>query len=373
MRLHLFLRLHNSNNLIVEYTVKGLTPRLSSTASTNYLELFPHASTASHLFSAPQTANSPHRFEICTPTFATTNPQYGTTESKAFHFHSLDSATMAQVNIFVRKNDVSTLVRTMDERTISKCSKTIRELLKGQKGPAKAVTFTGVSPAPLNVVLSLIEKSGSNIYIKIHKEPLDRGVAIYQAAEALQIEPAQPQMHGFIIQFIAHNKLEPSWMVAVHLAFESRSDTSKAWTTMVHQMAWDFNNGKYEAEEAAALQEAARPYPTLLAAVDDRIKDLETRRANFNEASARFGGRPETTRKKLPGNRKINRTVAEHNANRWYEETSGLKEASEDTVAWALRDKPVFYPVTPKKAKKVKGNKGMEDDGKESWGGMDIE
>jgi len=288
-------------------------------------------------------------------------------------FSAICSFHMAQVKIYVTKNGTSTLVRTLPESLLSKCSRTIRNLLENQHGLEKEVHFTGISPAPLDFVLTEILKNGTKTYIRVHKEPLERAVAIFQAIEALAVEPPQPQVDGFIVQHIAHNQITPQGMVAVHLAYESRKETSKAWPTMVHQMSWDFTNGHYEADDAAALQNAADPYPTLLAAVDAKIKYLEQRRENFGEASARFGGQESGHSRGRQGSgpgrggrqgrtRRGIRGADSGAKQRWYEEVHGMRVASEATVQWALRSKPGSYYLGPPKKELKKQNRAPEQE-----------
>ncbi|KAK5173297.1 uncharacterized protein LTR77_001978 [Saxophila tyrrhenica] len=277
---------------------------------------------------------------------------------------------MCAVSVFHGKDGMLTQLRIMNEQLLSRCSCTARDLLQDQKGAEKAVTIFGVGSAPLNYVLEEIQRHGTDVYIKTHREPLDRAVAIFQAVEALAVDPAQPQVEGSIVQFIAHNKLEPRWMVAVHLAFESRIDSSKAWTTMVHQLAWDLNNGNYEAEEAAAPQKAASAHPSLHQAIDEKIENLENRRSNYDEASTKFAARKERIAEKQSRTRvrDIHQRVHDHNNQLRYEETHGMREASEATVEWALTSKPGSYYIgRPKKElKKQKRQAGKKVDEGES-------
>jgi hypothetical protein len=125
-------------------------------------------------------------------------------------------------------------------------------------------------------------------------------------------------------------------------------------------MAWDFTHGKYEVNEADALENAAKPYPELHQAVTAKIHDLERRQTNYNEASARWAARKAAKKEhkeqqqvaRVEQQRKafsINRRVADYHEQKHWEETHGMKEASESTVNWVKNSKGGSYYFGPPK------------------------
>ena len=237
-----------------------------------------------------------------------------------------------------------------DEALITKHSKTVRDALQtvNANQPVKDVYLEGASAGPLKYVLTEIKNRGSDIYLNMTGNPLDRCVAIYQAIEVLQVEPDQLQRtHGHIVQHIAHNPLTPADVKATWTVFESRTN-SKVYRTLIHHLAFDFVGGRYSTKEATALQNAASP--ALSTAVDARMEELEESRANTAASKAKKDDQKRS--------KEINRRVREFKEQEEYEESEGLRPASEETIRRAINERPGFTVVEPKRGKKGKNAAG---------------
>lgn len=115
---------------------------------------------------------------------------------------------MSVVHLYAEGADgASSLVDVLDERIIVAHSKTIRNAVAAMP-PAvtKDITITGAAPAALRFVTSYIKtlKRKEALHLQVRPLPLIKAIAIYQAVEALQVEPAQPHVEGHIIGYTSH-------------------------------------------------------------------------------------------------------------------------------------------------------------------------
>lgn len=262
---------------------------------------------------------------------------------------------MPAVEIYVLRDGTTTFLRKVDEAIVSKHSKTIRDVLASvpPKARGKYVTLSGAAPAAVDFVIQQIVNKGSKLKIKIGKLPLERAVAIYEAVETLQVEPRQAQVEGHIVGFVAHAKVSPTGLQAVHKVFFNRQQTSKAWDTLVHHVGRSFQRREdYTNEEFDQLANVIRQQPTLYTAINAKIADLQQRKANYDAVMAKKKAATEAWEA-----RKEARKAAAHEAaeasrqdreyrqrqqDRWWEEAHGLRPASEKTVDWILQEKVCY-------------------------------
>lgn len=173
-------------------------------------------------------------------------------------------------------------LETIDEDRIRAHSGLADQLLgpKPTEGEAplealtKTITLRGAAPAALKYILERIKKNKTTriLHVKVHDLGLPRAVAIYEAAELLQLQPHQPQIEGHIVGYISHNLVTPEEMIAVHRIFESRQNTSKTWRVLIHQIAWNLVHSRYTGQQADELVEACKvQYPDLYQAIDHKI------------------------------------------------------------------------------------------------------
>ncbi|KAI7157992.1 hypothetical protein KC349_g5159 [Hortaea werneckii] len=165
----------------------------------------------------------------------------------------------------------------MDQNRVRANSGTLDRLLGSLPVSEKhTVTLQGAAPAAFTYLFDRIrtKPKSQNLHIKVHDQPLAKAVAIYEAAEVLDIKPPQPHIAGFVVGYLSHNKITPNDMLVVHRGFYDRRETYKAWRVMVHQIAWYMATSKYTPDEAIELEKAAKQYPELVGAVDQKIDEL---------------------------------------------------------------------------------------------------
>lgn len=183
----------------------------------------------------------------------------------------------------------------VDEQRIRAHSVTIDDALGPQNGSLKqTVTLMGAAPGALKYILERIQKNkpGYALHIRVHDQGFLKAVAIYEAAEVLQLRPPQPHIEGHIIGYVSHAVVKPAEMIAVQRCFEGRQQTSKTWRVLVHQVAWNILHGKYEETEAIELKITASQYPSLVAAIDHRIlHDLQEKKAHHDYVLAKTAER----------------------------------------------------------------------------------
>ncbi|KAI7278292.1 hypothetical protein D0864_00043 [Hortaea werneckii] len=196
---------------------------------------------------------------------------------------------MAIVDIYLRTPTQHGKLTTLDQKRVRDNSGTLDRLLGSlPDSPKHTVTLQGAAPAALTFLLDRIrtKPKSQTLHIKVHDQPFAKAVAIYEAAEVLDIKPRQPHIAGFIVGYLSHNKVTPDDMLVVHKCFYDRRGTCKAWRVMVHQVAWWLATSKYTAEEAIELKTAATPYPELVDAVDRQIDELFPKKRELAERLA---------------------------------------------------------------------------------------
>ncbi|KAI7232816.1 hypothetical protein KC330_g5722 [Hortaea werneckii] len=182
---------------------------------------------------------------------------------------------MAIVDIYLRTPTQHGKLATMDQNRVRTNSGTLDRLL-GSLPASETVTLQGAAPAALTYLLDRIRTTpkSQELHIKVHDQPFPKAVAIYEAAEVLDIKPPQPHIAGFVVGYLSHNKITPADMLVVHKCFYDRRETYKAWRVMVHQVAWYMATSKDTPDEAFELESAAKQYPELVDAVDQKIDEL---------------------------------------------------------------------------------------------------
>ncbi|KAI6844139.1 hypothetical protein KC340_g2356 [Hortaea werneckii] len=209
---------------------------------------------------------------------------------------------MAIVDIYLRTPTQDGKLTTMDQNRVRANSGTLDRLLGSLPASEKhTVTLQGAAPAALTYLFDRIrtKPKSKELHIKVHDQPFAKAVAIYEAAEVLDIRPPQPHIAGFVVGYLSHNKLTPDDMLVVHKCFYDRRETYNAWRVMVHQVAWCISTSKYTAEEALELKGAAMQYPELVDAVDQKVDELFPHRREAAERLAAAEAEAEAERGKL--------------------------------------------------------------------------
>ncbi|KAK6443086.1 hypothetical protein LTR95_000603 [Oleoguttula sp. CCFEE 5521] len=182
---------------------------------------------------------------------------------------------MSSVQDFVQTPSNFGLVDTIDGDLIKRNSDLIRDLVDKQPKAVKyQVTLMGVAPAAVKHILhhiAAVPKTGK-LYLNVHHMSINQAIAIHEAAMLLRLKPEQPQLEGHIIGYASHNVPSPATMIIIHKVYKNAS--SRIWTTMVHNMCYNFVGEKIPDAQIDALQIAAKQYPDLMQAVDAKIEDL---------------------------------------------------------------------------------------------------
>lgn len=184
---------------------------------------------------------------------------------------------MSVVQLYLQTSTQFGSLDIIDEQRMRAHSLTVDNAL-GQPATSlkQSVTLNGAAPGALKYILERIKNNSKDkvLHIKVHDQGLMKAVAIYEAAELLQLQPAQPHIEGHIVGYISHALVTPEEMVAVHRCFESRVETSKVWRVLIHQTAWNILHQKYTEQQTIALQTTASQHPSLVAAIDNRIHNV---------------------------------------------------------------------------------------------------
>lgn len=191
---------------------------------------------------------------------------------------------MSTVQLFLQIATGPVLLDSIDEDRIRAHSSRVDDTL-GPKTttslPIKTVTLTGAAPGPLKYILERIKNNqqGRTLHIKVHDMPLPKVVAVFEAYDVLQVQPAQLQIENHIVGHISHHVTAPDEMVAVARCFYQRQETSRVWRVLIQQVGWNVVHGKYTSEQTEHLQKTAREaYPALENEVVEKIKELKAKK-----------------------------------------------------------------------------------------------
>lgn len=266
----------------------------------------------------------------------------------------------ALIDVYLTFAGKTALLKSVDETTLRRSSKVARAQLENIPTSANftRVYIVGTSPGPLRWVLDKARKFGTRLHVRVGDRKFPETIMLYEALEALQIEPAQPQVYKHLKGYISHAKMGPADMISAHQAFGHLGADSELWRMLVHHLAWDFVHKRVTQEEGEALVKECEKYPTLNAAVLTKMDSFEKREAAKAEREAKKEA-GKARKKALAEDRKriaeSNRRVREYKENRRWEETHGLREASKETVDYVMQRK-VCYKVIDRT------NKPAEDD-----------
>ena len=266
---------------------------------------------------------------------------------------------MPNANVYLTWNGQTRFLQAVDETVISRYSRVARNALQSQTVRPKRVDISDVSPGPLKFVIEKAVKHGNNVRIIVHDGSIPRAVMILQAINALDMEPAQPHVEQHIVGHISHERIKPDEMVAIHTAFGHEGVNNRIWRVMLHQIAWDSIHEKFTVDQKAALVEATKKLPDLDAALLQRAQYLARKKGNHEAAMAAKDRRLEAQaarerdRQARDDQRKFiaesNRRVREYKEHRWWEETHGMRPASEETIRYLREQKAYDFPVYPGK------------------------
>lgn len=236
----------------------------------------------------------------------------------------------ALVDVYLTHDGKTGLVKAVDEITLRKSSRVARHQLEtGPKVGFKRVDFAGTSGGPLFWLIDQMRKHGASLRIKAGDRKLSESIALFQATEAVQIQPPQPQLYKQLKWYISHEKMTPEDIAAIDKAFGQDGNDHELWCMGVHHLAWDFTHDRFTETEWHVLVEECEKHPKLNAAVLAKMDEITNREAAKAQKKARVEQKKQVA--------ESNRRVREFKETRHWEETHGLREASNNTVDWVMR------------------------------------
>lgn len=199
---------------------------------------------------------------------------------------------MSSIQIFHRAPDGDeTVVGVLDGDRIKAHSARVRALVAAQ--PPKIMyrfTFSGPTAESLKIVLDQINAlpRGQVLQIAVNTRNLVKAIDIHRAIECLQIEPDQGKIVGHLNGYLSHEILTAEEMVAVHLAYGTPGNKNhKTWSTMIHTIAYRWVGGDVPQSVADELKGAAMQHPTLDAALNAKVDELQAIKTSREEAIER--------------------------------------------------------------------------------------
>lgn len=195
---------------------------------------------------------------------------------------------MPSVKIFALTSSGASPVGTIDASLIARHSGTVREVIATM--PAQdsyELTIYGVAPAAARWIIDKIatHSGNSKLYLRVADLPLQQGIAIEEAIRAMRIEPAQPHVEGHILGYVSHNIVNANEMLTLHRAYSGITD-SRIYKALIHHLAYNMIGGEIGLAKIDELHEAAQQYPALVTAVEERLKELQVRKAQAERSKA---------------------------------------------------------------------------------------
>lgn len=201
---------------------------------------------------------------------------------------------MSSVQIWHRNDNYDrNLVSVIDGDRIRAHSGTIRaKMLRAPPRIIYRFTVHGASLAAFQYVLSYIERVKSNrtLFIPINHMCLPAAVDTHLALAFLEIEPWQDHVEGHINGYLSHSMTTPEEMELIRNAYgDAVNDENavgyKQVRTMINTTAFHDLYDHMSDERRMALRDVAAKYPSLKAAIDDRIGVLQKVKKNQDRAA----------------------------------------------------------------------------------------
>lgn len=115
-------------------------------------------------------------------------------------------------------------------------------------------------------------RDGSKTSFNIGNRSFTEAIELYEAVEAIQIEPKQWKLERDLKRYIAEQKLLPQDVAAIVRAF---GQGSSLWSHAVHHLAWWFLYNWETEEEYNALVVECENYSALNQAILAKMRDLQ--------------------------------------------------------------------------------------------------
>ena len=293
---------------------------------------------------------------------------------------------MSTISIYTTFMGRVSHVRTVEAAALMNVSCDARNTFAGQTGH-KQLDIVGIPPAALNSILTQAFQSGAKVRIDIANKGFINVVRLLQAIIALDLEPTQPHVEGFVVHQLANKKIEPAQMVLIDDAFGHLGAANKPWRVMVDQIAWDVrNNENHTGDEIKALSTEAQKHPALHSAIGIKVAELDQRKKEgLAKAAARKQAAEERKQQAhnnaqahAPQNRRRaeqKTRACEADEQYWFEEQKGLCQTSDETAEYMMKSKVGSYYFGPPKPWKQlkKPGQGAGQDGAKSGDGAGAE
>lgn len=246
------------------------------------------------------------------------------------------------------------------------------ELPKQEGAVPKVMVVNDVDLDILHYVLTAATYYGNRLRLNVFGRSMLDMVYILDVVEVLGLIPPQMQVESQLVHKLTHKDISTKVMTVIHQLFGAQRENSRAWRTMIHQLAWDVTHEKLTGAKLAEMSSAARQFPNLDHAVQQRIaylkgckehKQREEAKAGYHSLKREFmDGRKSSTKQahkfkgaKQQGKKKSaslpnvqSPSFHEKNQQKWVEEEEGLRETSQHTATYLMHLKPMGFWVKPK-------------------------
>lgn len=180
------------------------------------------------------------------------------------------------INIFADQDGRNVFVAAIKRDLVVKHSKNVRETLEANP-TANDVVIPGAAKGPLHHVLEFMKKGKQPLRIGISHEEFVKGIAIFQAVKALDVEPAQPQVENHIIYVITQHMITADQVEIIQRASNRLGTDSRIYSAMVQAVAYNVLHKNFTLAQVTAIKNVARAMPPLDSVIQDKVNELDAR------------------------------------------------------------------------------------------------
>ena len=236
------------------------------------------------------------------------------------------------------------LVRTIDQKFITKHSKTVRDALMGSEPSAKFKTIhlKDVDQEFFELVLGRLLRDSDNLRINVAHCSITEGIGIWKAVKALQVVPPQENIVKHLTWYVSNVKMRPNEVSAIHNSFGPAYiyPNSSLWTSMAHQLASNFVDDMYSEDECNDLVAECEKWVDLNDTVLARMAFLKEKRRVAEERQARYEARKQVNQERQQAYEERARSreegarrAHERASRRWEDQQLGLLPLGEADAA----------------------------------------
>lgn len=182
---------------------------------------------------------------------------------------------MNAVQLYVRSKGEWVHRYNVEPQVVQRHLKGISHVLSSRPSSERhKVYLQRVSFGALASVLDQLRGHRQNLHLNMHKRTLPGAIAMWQAVEAHELYPEQPQIIRHIVGHKNNAKMTPEDLMAIQTAFDILPKSHGVWKGVIHRLPWLFLHGNYSEQERNEIIRLVGTDPELKQALEQKHKEL---------------------------------------------------------------------------------------------------